>query len=369
MGRERGRPHPGRRHARHPDVERHPHDLVVDERPLRPQAVRAAHVAVVGGEQDHGVVPPARLLERAEHDAEALVGPAVELDVVVEVAQPRLRVGRVDVAPEAVLLVPPPLPLRVGLGVQVVVEVGGQLVDDFVVGVGERREGLVLLPLRRLEDAADERRLVGVGGLVRGLVDREPHHVVRVHEGDGEEPRVGAARVGPQPRCRVRRDDRVEVHAGAGPAHEVAVVALPVGVAVRLHVGLLGVGEVPLADVRRAVAGRPQGAADRGDARVELGVPGVDDVVLHAVAGEVAAGEHRGPRRRARRRVRPVVRELEALGHEPLPPRQRHRRPAATTARAPGRRRPGGCSAGGPRSTSTGRAAGGRRSRARRPPG
>ena len=81
--------------------------------------------------------------------------------------------------------------------------------------------------------------LVGVGrvGVVLGLIHREPHHVVRVHEGHRQEPGLVEGRgVGPQPRRGVRRDDRVEVHAGAGPAHEVLVVALPVGEAVGGHV-------------------------------------------------------------------------------------------------------------------------------------
>ena len=80
-----------------------------------------------------------------------------------------------------------------------------------------------------------------------------------------------------------------------------------------------------------------------GIGRVEAVVPREHGVVVHLVAGQVATGHHRRPRRRARRRVRPVVGQLDALGHEPLPPRQAHRRRAATSARAPGRRRRTGC--------------------------
>ena len=185
--------------ARHLGVERDPHDLVVDEGALRAQAVRPAHVAVVGGEEDDGVVPGAGGLEGGEHGAEAPVGQPVEVDVVVEVAEPGRGVVGVDVAPEPVLLVPAPLAVGLGLGVEVVVEVGGQPVEHLGVRIGEDRQRVVVLPGRRLEHPADGGHLVGVPLAVAGLVDREPHHVVGVDQGDGEEPgpvvRIGAATV------------------------------------------------------------------------------------------------------------------------------------------------------------------------------
>ena len=164
-------------------------------------------------------------------------------------------------------------------------------------------------------------------GVVRRLVDREPHDVVRIDEHDSEEPRlVAAGCIGTQPRRRVRRDDRIEVHAGAGPTHEVPVVALPIREAVRRHVGRDGLREVPLADVARPVARVAQDRSDRRDRRVEFEVLGPDHVVDHAVLGQILTGDHRCTRRRARRAVRVVVRELQTLGEQALAPRQPNRR-------------------------------------------
>ena len=240
------------------DIERHPHDLVVDERPLGPQPVGAAHVAVVGGEDDDGVVPLARGLEGPEHGAQAAIGQLVEVDVVVEMAEPGRLVPRVDVAPQTVLLVPTPLSMGLRLGVQVIVEVGRELVDHLGIGLGEDGQGVVVLPGGRLEHLTDGGHVVGMAFPIAGLVHRKPHDVVRVDQGHGQEPGLGGTcRRGVllQPVGRVGGDDRVEVHPGAGPTHEVAVVAVPVGEAVGLHVGRGRVGQVPLADVGRAVAG------------------------------------------------------------------------------------------------------------------
>ena len=46
----------------------------------------------------------------------------------------------------------------------------------------------------------------------------------------------------------------IEVDAGPGPPHEVPVVAVPVREAVGLHVGVLGLRQVPFPDVRGPVA-------------------------------------------------------------------------------------------------------------------
>ena len=82
----------------------------------------------------------------AEHRPEAAVGQLVEVDVVVEVAKPGPLVARIDVPPEPVLLVPPPLPMGFGLGVEVVIEVGRQAIDHLRVGLGEDGERVVVLP-------------------------------------------------------------------------------------------------------------------------------------------------------------------------------------------------------------------------------
>lgn len=288
----------------------------------------AAHVAVVGGEDDHGVVPGAGRLQGAEDGAEAGVGQLVEVDVVVEVAEPAPRVGGVDVAPETVLLVPAPLAVGLGLGVQVVGEVGRQVLDHLGVGLRVDGQCVVVLPRRRLEDGPDGGDVLRVGLAVAGLVDRVPHHVMGVHESHGEEPGAPAGRrgagVAPEPVGGVGGDEGVEVHAGAGPAHEVAVVAVPVGEAVGLHVGLGGVGEVPLADVGRPVAGAGEQRSEGRRRGGQLGVLGHDHVVRDTVALQVAAGEQAGPAGGARRRVGEVVGELESLGSQTVAPGQSH---------------------------------------------
>ncbi len=288
MGAERRGGRAGGGGARHLHVEGHPHDLVVDEGALGAQAVGAAHVAVVGGEDHDGVVPRPRRLEGAQHRAEVLVGQVVEVDVVVEVTEPGGGVRRVDVTHQPVLLVPPPLAVRLRLGVEGVAEVRREPVAHLGVGVAVDGQRLVVLPGRRLQDPADVGDVLGVAVLVAGLVHREPHHVVGVDQRHGQEPRlgpvVGGAGVLGQPVGGVGGDDRVEVDAGAGPAHEVAVVAVPVGEAVRLHVRPGGVGEVPLADVGRAVAGPPEQRTQGRGRRRQFVVLRHDDVVQHPVA-------------------------------------------------------------------------------------
>ena len=288
--------------------------------------MRSAHVTVIGREHDHRVVPRTAALQGAEHAAEAVVGELVELHVVVELPPPRRVVLGRQVARQPVLLVPAPLAMTRRLGEQVVAEVLGEAVDDLRVVVRERRHRVAVLPLGRVQQGLRRGELVGVGRLVVGLVHREPHHVVGVHEGDRQEPRIGLRPVGFQPASGGVRDHRVEVDAGAGPAHEVLVVAVPVGVAVEVHRRLGAAGEVPLADVRGAIATRSELRAQRGDGGIEALVPLEDGVVVHLVAGEVAARHHRGAGRGARRRVRPVVGQLHALGHQALAPGKPHRR-------------------------------------------
>ncbi len=129
-----------------------------------------------------------RALEGGEHRAQALVGQPLEVHVVVEVAEPGRSVLGVDVAPQTVLLVPAPLSVCFGLGVKVVVEVGRQPVDHLGVGLVEGGEGVVLLPGGSLQHATDGGDIVGMAFAIARLVDREPHHVVGVDQGDGEEP-------------------------------------------------------------------------------------------------------------------------------------------------------------------------------------
>ena len=267
----------GPRHGGNPHVERNAHDLVVDEGTLGPQPVGSAHVAVVGREDHDGVVPGTAVVKGLEDRSEALVGEPVELDVVVEVTEPGLRVRGVDVPPETVLLVPAPLAVGLRLGMEVVREIGREFFEYLVIGTVVDGEGVVLLPSRALEDPADAGHLLGVALGVAGLVDGEPHDVVRVDQRHRQEPglvvgssgRRRGSGIGPQPVGGVGGDDGVEVDAGPGPTHEVAVVSLPVGESVALHVGMDGLRQVPFADVgasgspRRAAASRSSGPMDR----------------------------------------------------------------------------------------------------------
>ena len=234
--------------------------------------------------------------------------------------------------------------MGLGLGEEVVVEVRREPVAHFGIRIGVDGERVVVLPGGRLEHLTDGADLVRVAFAVAGLVDREPHHVVGVDQRDREEPRLPVTphRAGPatshgpvaarrsvpprvllDPVGRVGGDDRVEVDARSRPTHEVAVVAVPIGEAVGLHVRVGRVREVPLADVGGAVAGfLQQGTEGRRRSR-ELDVLGHDHVVADSVSLEVAPGEQAGPARRAGARVGEVVGELQTLGAQPVAPGER----------------------------------------------
>ena len=225
---------PGVRHAGHLHVARHVHDLLVHERALRAQAVRAAHVAVVGGEDHDRVVVRAAVLERAAAPCRASRRPSAAASRSSRggAATTSCRPGRCSPTGRAA---GPSATAAARRACR-----AGRRRSSAAARRTLRRSGRRTTAARRRPSTSRARGSCaaratssGCARLVVRLVDREPHHVVRVHERDGEEPRlVERRRVGAQPRRRVRRDDRVEVHAGAGPTHEVAVVALPVGEAV-----------------------------------------------------------------------------------------------------------------------------------------
>src|SRR4051812_50229780 len=103
-----------------------------------------------------------------------------------------------------------------------------------------------------------------------GLIDREPHHVVRVHQRDGEEPRLRRARraMSPQPRRGGVGDQRIEVHTRAGPTHEVAGVAPPVAVPPRPPPWVGAGPEVPPPPVARSPTPAAPYGNDGGEGRV-----------------------------------------------------------------------------------------------------
>jgi hypothetical protein len=80
------------------------------------------------------------------------------------------------------------VPLDLGLGVEVVVEVLGQGVEPLGVVLRHRLDRHSLHPQvpHELEDLG----ILRVGPLIAGMVDRVPHDVVGVHQGDGEMPRL-----------------------------------------------------------------------------------------------------------------------------------------------------------------------------------
>ena len=161
---------------------------------------------------------------------------------------------------------------------------------------------------------------VGVRPLVRGLVQRKPHHVVGIHQRHGQEPGAGGGigAMGPQPIHRLGGDHRVEVPPGPRPPYVVAVVASPAAVAEGIHVGPRLVGEMELPQVGRFVSGIPKQPPHGGYGRVERGVGREADVVHHLVLGQVAAGVQAGPGRRARRGVGVVAGEVQAVAPQPV---------------------------------------------------
>ena len=241
----------------------------------------------------------------------------MQVGVVVELAQPRSFVVEIH-EPHHVLgvahLTPRPLDLR--LGVEIVVEVLGQDVEQLVVVLGHRLDRHIL----QTELLHEVEHLLHVGVLVleRRVVDREPHDVVRVHQGDGEVPGLVAAAVFTQPVDRIAGDDRIEEATAPRRTGVVHVVAAEVPIPERLHVRDLVVGEMELAEIRRVVPLPVEERADRRDVRIERRVGRERHIVRHSVLGDIAAGVQRCSARRTRRRVRVIPVEGQAVVHQPL---------------------------------------------------
>ena len=168
------------------------------------------------GVGDDGVVVDAQLVEHVEDALQAPVEFGVQVGVVVELAQPRsfvVEIHELDHVLGVAHWMPGPLDL--GLG-EVAVEVLGQDVEQLVVVLGHRLDRHIL-QTELLHEV--EHLHVGVLVLERRVVDREPHDVVRVHQGDGEVPGFVAGAVLTQPVDRIAGDDRIE-----GPLHAEPVV-------------------------------------------------------------------------------------------------------------------------------------------------
>ena len=166
---------------------------------------------------------------------------------------------------------------------------------------------------------ADRRHVLGVALLVAGLVDGEPHDVVGVDQGHGEEPRrggvVGRHRVVLQPVGGVGGDDRVEVDPGPGPPHEVPVVAVPVGEPVGLHVGGGRTGTGATCRCTTSGSRRRRSSEPRvGTAGSSSWCSGMIMLSTTPCPGRYRPVNEAGPAGRARGRVGEVAGELEALG-------------------------------------------------------
>lgn len=257
------------------------------DRALLTQSVRAVHLAVVGGEDDHRVVPQALGVELVEDRRELQVDHPHAVDEVATARLPQVvavfgdpRVGPLDAALVRVH--------AVGLLLEVVVEVRRQ-VDVVVAHEAER--------LRRMQLVGH--RSVGVGL----LLGRRPqvHDVVWVDQRGDEQPRPAVGALVAQPVDRLERGGAVEHRALQRRAEHVApllVVREAVGLERVLAPGHVGV-EVPLALEGRVVAVLSQ---HRPYGRMALGQvigPGEVRVVPQRRALGVQPGPHRRSRRRA----------------------------------------------------------------------
>ena len=219
------------------------HDLLVDERALRPQAVRAAHVAVVGREDHDRVVPRARR-PRARASTVPSDSSAIRcsFDVVVEVpaATPSCRTGRCS--PRCRAAGP-----SATAGARRACRAGrrrssaGSVVDDCVVVAVERRQR----SSSSFHCDALEQRSRASSTRVRDAVARYDgwsigNHITSCGFTSATVRNHGSSRDAALARNQPPRESAMtgsKCDAGAGPAHEVAVVALPVAEAVRLHGG------------------------------------------------------------------------------------------------------------------------------------
>jgi len=271
------------------------------------------------GEDHHGVLPQVEVVERVQHLSDAPVVLAEEVQVEIVVGAPH---------------VPP-------LGRDIPHDVGGPPVE---LPVGARPPGRP----ERLVERAPHREVprlavLGVGGDRRdqprlqallhrpaGRVHVGEEDVVRVDEGENEEPRLTrlsqALGVCAQPTDPLRADDAV---------HLVSLVRLPGHLAVGLPdvepVLLERVGvvyprfrehdvpvEFELAEVRRRVAEPLHRGPDGDGVRAEARRPAEHHLLLDPrhLRGE-AAVDH-AARRRADRRRDVVVREGDATGRKPV---------------------------------------------------
>src|SRR5262249_16873504 len=133
-----------------------------------------------------------------------------------------------------------------------------------------------------------------------------------------------------QPRDRTAADQVVELISAQVMADEIAGGGI-VGEAVFLHLLREQLGrlvriecpvEMPLALVRRVVAGLAEDVADRGDLGRKTWLPRAVAVVEHLVVRRLQAGEEDRPRRRAHTGARVVLGERDAGLLQPLMARQ-----------------------------------------------
>ena len=184
------------RHARRADVARHVHDLLVHERALAAQPVRPAHVAVVGREDHDRVVVRAACsrAHRAPCRATRRPAGAASRSSRGGAATTSCRRGRCSPTCRAAGPSATAVASRAcRAGRRRSWRAASSHTSSYSVSNNGSSSSSFHFDIS--SSCSTEVDLVRVRGIVvvGGLVDREPHHVVRVHQRDGEEPRLRRA--------------------------------------------------------------------------------------------------------------------------------------------------------------------------------
>ena len=312
MGTHRIRP-AATRVARIGDHQRHVDGLLERHAALLAQVMGAALLAVIGGEDDDRVIGLAACVQRIQHGPDVPVHVEMAIEVVVDVVVPHVPALLRDLAVVHVA--------------QALVAADGRRLPLQVVEEGGRQGGRPFLAVqRRIRRAENREHALGLHGLRSvGIV---VHHVVRVDEVHGHEPRFGGGDFGGafvQPLHGFRRNQRIFIESIHWPALHVAPV-LVLGEAVGLHrrTGALRrkLREMPFAFIDGVIAQIAQHVADGGQGfRIGLHVvdPGEIGVVEHAGVRRMPARQHHRAGRRAHGGGAMVMVERDPAGANAVP--------------------------------------------------
>ena len=323
--------------ARIGDHQRHVHGFLERHAALLAQVMGATLLAVIRGEDDDRVVRLTACFQRIQHRSDVPVHVENAVEIVVDVVVPHVpAIHRyppvVQVAQTLVIANCRRLPL------QVVEERGRQGRLPFL--MVERRIGLT----EDREQSLDLDHLLRVGV--------EEHHIMRVDEVHGHEPRCGGSDLGSarrQPVDGLIGNHRILQSPIQRAALHIAEI-LVLGEAVGLHriAGPLRrkLREVPLALVDGVIAQIAEHVADGGQGvRIGLHVvdPGEIGVVEHAGVRRMPPGVHHRTGRRAHSRGRVVMVERDTPGANVGPCSARRNPPAWAGAHIPDRSRSTEC--------------------------